>query len=149
MAENDVVGVKEATASPADILPSPDHVTLDTATASLDQDALQRLRELDPSGGARLIERVLGAFATSIERLEPQLAAARAKADMRTISQVAHTLKSSSASVGALELSRLCAEIEDAVRDQAFGRIDEPLDAMQRELHGVLQAVRSMRAASS
>ncbi len=120
-------------------------VTLDSHTVSLDAEALERLRDLDPSGSGRLVERVLGAFAASIERLEPQLAAARAKADMRTISQVAHTLKSSSASVGALALSKLCAEIEDAVRNEAFSRLDEPLDAMQAELHDVLQAVRSLR----
>ncbi len=122
-------------------------MTLET-TASLDADSLQRLRDLDPSGSGRLVERVLGAFTASIERLEPQLVAARAKADMRTISHVAHTLKSSSASVGALELSKLCAEIEEGVRAEAFTRLEEPLDAMQRELHGVLRAVRSLRSAT-
>ena len=116
-----------------------------TPTSVFDADALQRLRELDPSGSGRLVERVMGAFQTSIERLGPQLKAARAAGDLKGIQQVAHTLKSSSASVGALSLSRLCAGIETAVREQAVSGLDGPLDAMERELDTVLQAVRTFR----
>lgn len=107
----------------------------------LDEGALQRLRDLDPQGQTRLLERVLGAFESSATRLSGQLCEARERDDMAGIRLVAHTLKSSSASIGALELARLCAEIEAQLRSEAYAGLPERLDAMDRELTAVLQAV--------
>ena len=111
----------------------------------LDEGALQRLRDLDPSGSSRLLERVLRAFETSGTRLGAQLSAARETGDLQGVRHVAHTLKSSSASIGALRLSRLCAEIEAAARQETPAVEASLLDAMDRELHIVLQAVVPMR----
>jgi len=72
----------------------------------LDEEALQRLRELDPGGRNHLLERVLRAFETSVLRLGPQLVAARQRNDMQGIRHVVHTLKSSSASIGDSHLAR-------------------------------------------
>lgn len=113
----------------------------DASVTILDADALQRLRDLDPKGKNHLLERVLAAFETSAIRLSRQLVEARRGNDMDGVRLVAHTLKSSSASIGALVLSRLCAEIETQVRTGAISRIDDRLDAMDRELGAVLQAV--------
>ena len=107
----------------------------------LDADALQRLRDLDPNGKNRLLERVLVAFETSAARLSKQLLEAREGGDVEGVRLVAHTLKSSSASIGALELSRLCAEIETQVRTGLLSGLDDRLDAMDRELGAVLQTV--------
>ena len=111
----------------------------------LDADALDRLRELDPTGKSRLMERVLRAFHSSASRLAQQFRDARASGDMQGIRHVVHTLKSSSASIGALRLSRLCAEIEVAVRQEAFAGLPTLLDDVDRELAVVLQAVQPMR----
>ena len=113
-------------------------------TAVLDADALERLRELDPQGKSRLLERVLRAFESSASRLARQFREARAADDMQGIRHVVHTLKSSSASIGALVLARLCAEIETSIRAEAFAALPERLDAMDRELAAVLQAVSPM-----
>lgn len=115
----------------------------------LDAEALKRLRELDPGGKGRLVERVLGAFESSSTKLREQLRQARAARDLEQIRHVAHTLKSSSASIGGLALSRICAEIEASVRADRVANLGAQLDAMDRELDGVLQAVTSMLAASS
>ena len=114
-------------------------------TPVLDEAALQRLRDLDPEGKSRLLERVLRAFEGSVARLGAQLVEARAKNDMQSVRHAVHTLKSSSASVGALRLSRLCAEIEAAVRQEAFADLPPLLDDVDRELAVVLQAVLPMR----
>ena len=113
-------------------------------TAVLDADALERLRELDPQGKSRLLERVLRAFESSASRLARQFREARAADDMQGIRHVVHTLKSSSASIGALVLARLCAEIETSIQAEAFAALPERLDAMDRELAAVLQAVSPM-----
>ena len=106
------------------------------AEPPLDADALARLAELDPTGQGRLIERVLEAFRVSIARLRPQLDAARIGGDRDQIRLVVHTLKSSSASIGALALSQLCARIEAAIRlDQESGaaiRLDQVAEAASR-----------------
>lgn len=113
----------------------------------LDAEALQRLRELDPDGRSRLLERVLRAFESSAKRLGEQFRDARTRGDMAGIRHVVHTLKSSSASIGALRLSRLCAEIEAAVRQEALAGLPGLLDDVDRELAVVLQAVQPMRSA--
>jgi HPt (histidine-containing phosphotransfer) domain-containing protein len=112
--------------------------------ATLDADALARLRDLDPSGKTRLVERVLKAFETSANRLSLQFKEARERGDMQGIRHVVHTLKSSSASIGALALARICAEIETSIRNGTVDDLAPRLDAMDRELAAVLQAVTPM-----
>ena len=82
------------------------------AQGVLDAAALARLQELDPGGSAGLLARVLAPYTQSLERLLGQLHAARQEADVQGQHHVVHTLKSSSASVGALKLAALCAEVE-------------------------------------
>ena len=119
-------------------------VVTSSGGAVLDADALARLRDLDPSGKTQLLERVLKAFETSSTRLSLQFKEARERSDMAGIRHVVHTLKSSSASIGALALARICAEIETSIRNGAVADLAPRLDAMDRELVAVLQAVTSM-----
>ena len=107
----------------------------------LDAEALERLTALDPSGENRLLERVLNAFQGSAARLVPQLEVGRAGADWNAVRLVAHTLKSSSASIGALALSALCAQVETAIRTDATAGLDADILAMTRELDLALQAI--------
>ena len=107
----------------------------------LDKDALDRLRELDPQGKTGLLQRVMTTYAQSLGRLLDQLVTARATADMQGLRHVAHTLKSSSASVGALQLSALCADIERRVREGTGEGLDARLDAMAQEGRRILAAL--------
>lgn len=110
----------------------------------LDAAALRQLAELDPSGRGRLLERVLGAFNTSAARLRPQFDAARSKNDPVAIRYVAHTLKSSSAIIGASRLSQLCAQVEASAAAGRLDGLDDALDAMGQVLDQTLAAVKSM-----
>ena len=111
----------------------------------LDAQALERLRELDPTGQNRLLDRIFNAFEQSIGRLMPQLDAARAGADWQAVRHVAHTLKSSSASIGAIKLSQICADIETMVRQSQVQGLSERLDAMGAEVARVLVALRGLQ----
>ena len=82
----------------------------------LDAACLAELRALDPDGRAQLVKRVLATYQTSLVRLVEQLRQARLDAAWEQVSRVAHTLKSSSASIGALTLAGLCADIERLLR---------------------------------
>ena len=108
----------------------------------LDLAALERLAELDPTGKNRLIERVFQAFESSTLRLMPQLHEAQHAGDHATVRHVAHTLKSSSASIGAIKLSQLCAEIEAMIRLESVGELPDRIGRMDDEIARVLQALR-------
>jgi CheY-like chemotaxis protein len=110
----------------------------------LDAEALSRLRELDPTGQNQLLPRVLRTFLSSLERLIPQLDDARRADDSAGIRHVAHTLKSSSASIGALKLSQLCAAIEKAVRQEQPASLPELLEQMDAEVERVRSALQQM-----
>lgn len=115
--------------------------------AVLDEQALGRLRELDPDGSHGVVVRVLGAFETSLARLLGQLAAARDGGDAGAIVGVAHTLKSSSASVGATALSSACVEVERRWRGAGVGNPAALAQDAQRlisEGEAALAAVRTM-----
>jgi len=118
----------------------------------LDAQALARLRELDPRGVNKLMERVISAYSKSLDRLLPDLAASRSPTlDLAVVRHVSHTLKSSSASLGALALAQRCAEIETLARK---GQNDTPnagqidgLDAMLDAMLGDIAKVRVALAA--
>jgi HPt (histidine-containing phosphotransfer) domain-containing protein len=119
------------------------------AASVLDHDALQRLRELDPNGQSRLLERVAQAFETSVDRLMPDLRNAWQSGDLQGVRHVAHTLKSSSASIGAIKLSTLCAEIESMIRLESRDGLAARVESMDRETAVVLQALRHLTDDSS
>lgn len=107
----------------------------------LDAQALERLRALDPGGANGLLERVLLAFHGSAQRLLQQMRDARHAGDAASVRHVAHTLKSSSASIGALALSQLCAEVELVLRQDGLQALGDRLDALDREARQVLAAL--------
>jgi len=113
-------------------------------TTVLDAAALARLAELDPQGSAGLVKRVLATYANALERSRQELLLVRQPLQHEPLRQLAHTLKSSSASVGALALSALCAQVEHSVRSQQPGDIGTLLDAMQAEMQRVAGAVQAM-----
>ena len=139
-----------ATSAPAtEAAPSPDVASAESPSDLFDADALRRLRDLDPRGENRLFERVSKAFEASAARLLPQLDEAVRLNDRAAILHVAHTLKSSSASIGALKLSHLCAEIETMIRRQSEDDLSERLRAVPVEVNHVLAGLRALLEPSS
>jgi HPt (histidine-containing phosphotransfer) domain-containing protein len=114
------------------------------AAAVLDEASLQRLHELDPEGTNQVVQRVLRAFEASLQRLLPQSMQALAQGDHEAVRHVVHTLKSSSASVGALELSRRCGEIENRLRALQSQDLDTLMDGFNTEGQRVLAAVQAV-----
>lgn len=92
-------------------------------TPALDADTLARLkRDLDPEGRHDIVRRILRTYEASLLSMTQRLEEIRASGDLEALRQVAHKMKSSSASVGALPLAALCADVERTVRDA------QPLD---------------------
>ncbi len=121
--------------------PRPTAPTAATAPPALDEPTLHALAELDPGGGSGLVTRVLRTFLASMARLMEQFTQARAAGDLQAQRHVAHTLKSSSASVGALALSGLCAEVERRVREDDLAGLDDAAERLLAESGRVRIAV--------
>ena len=108
---------------------------------ALDPQAIERLRELDPDGRSKLLSRVAEAFGMSVARLLPQMKTALAASDLSAICLVAHTLKSSSASIGAVKLSQLCADIEVMSRNGRSEGLADAIAAFNSEVTDVQAAL--------
>ena len=106
--------------------------------------ALERLRELDPDGRHGVLQRVLTAFETSLARMLVQLAAEREGGNEATVASVAHTLKSSSASVGATALSQACADVERRLRSGGPGSLHGDIELLLRAGEQALGTVKAM-----
>lgn len=126
-----------APATPPAVLPS--------TAVSLDEQALARLRELDPDGRHGVVRRVLQAYEGSLQRDLQQLQAlGDDPTDGRTVAGIAHRLKSSSASVGALALSATCAEVESQLRQAPDQRPGPQIAKLVTAAEAALVAVRSI-----
>lgn len=112
--------------------------------ATLDAAALARLRELDPDGRHGVLTRVLAAFETSLARMLVQLRAELDAGDPGVVAGVAHTLKSSSASVGALALAASCAAVERRLRSGAPGDLHADVERLVSDGEAALRAVGAM-----
>ena len=114
---------------------------LDAAT--LDEAALARLGELDPAGASGLVERVLKTYALSLARLVDEFTRARAEGRHEVLRRVAHTLKSSSASVGAIEFAALCAQVEASSGAPESAASSPLIDALLLESQRVSRAIQA------
>jgi hypothetical protein len=115
----------------------------------LNTEAIRRLRELDPTGESHLLTRVFQAFETSLNRLLPQLEQARNTTDAAGVRLVAHTLKSSSATIGALQLSKVCAEVEAMAQESRLDAAAPGIEHILSEAQAVREALRKLTASGS
>ncbi len=101
--------------------------------AAIDSRILDQLRELDPSGGLGFAQHILQIYldtsGDSVKEVEHAISAGDAEALRRT----AHSLKSSSANVGATTLSGLFKQLEGLGREANLAGASALLDAMRQE----------------
>ncbi len=98
----------------------PAALAMDTVT--LAPEALQVLRSLSPGQEGDFMRRVLKTYRQSLDRYLADIERGLACGDLSVVRLSAHSLKSSSAQIGALEFSDRCAALEFA----AAGRPRDP-----------------------
>ena len=82
-----------------------------SADAGLDQKALDELRALDPDGTAGLLNQILQCYLDDTPTQIAQLRAAATAQNIESMTRAAHSMKSSSFSVGAARVGQLAFEI--------------------------------------
>lgn len=90
----------------------------------LDAATMDRLRALGRPGEPSLLERIARIFLEDAKAMVSELSRAAEGPSWETLREFAHSLKSSSANVGALQLSALCRELETMKVEDERGAAD-------------------------
>ena len=93
---------------------------IDDVTVSIDENALLAIEALQRPGKPDLLGRIVDLFKTESPKTLASMVEGIDSMDMEAVRVAAHTLKSSSAYVGALDLSERGKELERAAHDQKF-----------------------------
>lgn len=121
---------------------------LDTQTRQkidmgLDQKALNELRELDPDGASGLLVQIITSYLSDAAKLIQQTHVAYAAKDIKTLTRNAHSLTSTSLTVGASKVAAVAKELEMAGRSGTIDMVPLFLTALTAEYaaaEGLLQA---------
>ena len=120
---------------------APAGCAMEFAPAAINQLALSAIRGLSPDQGEALLQRVLTAFLQDTPRQLAALRGATAASDAGAMRKAAHSLKSSSANVGADTLARLFREMEHMARAEQSEGADDLLAQLEREFQSVRQSL--------
>ena len=96
----------------------------------IDQQAIETLRTLERGGVTDLVPKIIDSYLTTSTNLMADLHKAGQLGDFTGINTAAHSLKSSSANVGAEPLVVLCVTLEDTVNKQNISAAREAIAQM-------------------
>lgn len=109
--------------------------------AILDPNAIRELRALAEDGDVTLLKDVLGTYLRDAATYAREIRAAVAEEDAKKLDRSAHTLKSTSATVGAMELAAICKELELLGRRGSTADAAPKLEELERRLSAAVAAV--------
>ena len=113
---------------------------------TLDMESLVALRALQAPGQPSLLLRVMDLFETSSAKLMAELEQYLASGDIEAITRAAHTLKSSSANIGATQLAAQAKAVEVCGRAQDLAGCRAEAQGLKALFEGTLVAVAALRA---
>lgn len=111
----------------------------------LDPAALQSLRRLAHHAPAGFVGRVRDRYLQLLADQTPGLALALERADWAEAERVAHLLKASSMSLGAVEFGRLCADLEQSARCGDAARVADLGRLFMVRIPAVVHAVQALK----
>jgi len=111
--------------------------------SALEPRALNQLRARQNYRKKDLVKRVVGIYLEQTPKLLKELTTAGQQADLEALSRIAHTLKSSSMTVGAAALAESCREIEvqcdqGRVEQEVISKPGQMYSEVEQELRDVL-----------
>ncbi len=112
-----------------------------TERPPLDQQPLEELRALQREGVPDMLTRMIDAYMKSAPGTREKLREAVAEEDPDALGQAAHSLKSSSSSLGAVRLADLCLQLEDIGRANSTKDAARILEEVEHEYERVRVAL--------
>ncbi|NOQ42431.1 MAG: hypothetical protein GQ563_08035 [Desulfuromusa sp.] len=103
------------------------------STLSVDRSALSAIRDLQMEGEPDILEKIIHAYLSSSESLLTELRAALDVNDQEALRNSAHSLKSSSANLGATKLSGICSKLELDCRKNMLENAPDQVSAIVSE----------------
>lgn len=113
-----------------------DHSANEAQSASqttIDKGALQQIADLDPEQNGELLNSIIDSYIDNAASLMRDLREAVSGQDIEGATRAAHSLKSSSANVGATKLASVCAETESLGRSQNMSGVAGLIDNVANE----------------
>jgi two-component system sensor histidine kinase/response regulator len=111
----------------------------------LDRTAVDGLRALQTSDNPDLFTRIIDAYLDDTPKVLEKMKQAIDADDMFEVAKAAHTLKSSSANVGAVEFADRCKQLEASARRGSVGMVRELLSDVRAAYTSVENALRVER----
>jgi two-component system, sensor histidine kinase and response regulator len=137
-AEGEAGAALDATRSRNFIVPG-EHPRFDGVV--LDRAVLERIQQLGGVDKPDLLGKILHMFLQDVPRHLAAIQQAWQKRDAALIATSAHVLKSSSAHVGAMKLSAMCAALESNARTAELGRAEAVVASLEGEWRAVRQEI--------
>ncbi|MBE0620471.1 MAG: response regulator [Burkholderiales bacterium] len=109
---------------------------------TLDESALDALRALDKDGSRGVVRRVFDIYLKNAPVLIAEMQAGATKNDLDRMSRAAHSLKSSSRSVGAVNLADICRKLERSANE---GRVADAASLVAAAVSAHADASRLVR----
>ena len=109
--------------------------------ATLSRDMLSKLRQIESLGETELVANLARRFVADTKKRLPRMTVALRRGDALEIAREAHVLLSSSATLGATEMSGLCSRIERAAREGHLEKLGDEIDSLSNKFVEVERAL--------
>ncbi|HEX4080071.1 MAG TPA: MHYT domain-containing protein [Rhizomicrobium sp.] len=116
------------------IEPRPAADTIPSSAPALDTSVFTGIRAFQGANGAARLRQILSRFLVEAPALVKTIRAMHADGNCEGVVRAAHSLKSSSAALGALQLSARCATIEQSARDKGLEPVTQHLQPLEADL---------------
>jgi len=113
---------------------------------AIDAAALDALRELGGRDEPGLLRELIAIYLEDAPQRLAEIRSALERGDLELLERASHTLKSSSANIGARTLSDCCQRIEATARRRKSEGLDELCAAAEAHWNAVASALREVRA---
>ena len=105
----------------------------------IDTTAIEQMRAIQQPGGDDLVGKIISLFIDESARLQGCIAQAIQQCDCDSVRKHAHSLKSCSANVGAMEVTSLSQALETAGRDGQLHQISGLFSQLQSDLKAAVR----------
>jgi CheY-like chemotaxis protein len=100
---------------------------------TLDNSAIEAVRQLDPDGSDRLLSRLIALYRDDSSQLLADIDNGLKTGDAEAIARAAHTLKSSSANLGATNVAAIARQIETSARSGEITELAGPVTKLKAQ----------------